>query len=327
MIIMKKIILLLFIVLSLFAEDHAVVFVYHRFGNDKFPTTNITKEQFKAQLEYLHNNNYNVEKLSTVINQLEQNKPLPPKTVVLTMDDAYRSVYSVAFEMLKEYDYKCTVFVNTHPIDVKSKLYMSWDQMREMKKYGIEFSNHSYSHPYLLEKKDTLDKEIKKAQKRLQEELGKDNNENPKMFSYPFGEYDTEIQSYIEKNGYFGVTQTSGVLYKGNLHAIPRYPMAEKFATQQGFHQKLNMLPLPVSSIKEDTTQNPPLLQIKLKKHLNIGCYLSSGESIDVKWLDDATFEIKANDKIKSRREKYTCTSKAEDGKWYWFSYLWIFND
>ncbi|MEJ2414840.1 MAG: polysaccharide deacetylase family protein, partial [Sulfurimonas sp.] len=147
MIIMKKIILLLFIVLSLFAEDHAVVFVYHRFGNDKFPTTNITKEQFKAQLEYLHNNNYNVEKLSTVINQLEQNKPLPPKTVVLTMDDAYRSVYSVAFEMLKEYGYKCTVFVNTHPIDVKSKLYMSWDQMREMKKYGIEFSNHSYSHP------------------------------------------------------------------------------------------------------------------------------------------------------------------------------------
>lgn len=199
MIFMKKIILLLFIVYSVFADDHAVVFVYHRFGNDKFPTTNITKEQFKAQLEYLHQNNFNVEKLSTVINLLQKNKPLPPKTVVLTIDDAYISVYSVAFGMLKQYNYKCTVFVNTHPIDVKSKFYMSWDEMREMKKYGIEFANHSYIHPYLLEKKDTLDKEIKYAQKRLQEELGEDTNENPKMFSYPFGEYDADIQNYIEK--------------------------------------------------------------------------------------------------------------------------------
>ena len=324
---MKKIILLLFIIYSVFADDHAIVFTYHRFGNDKYPSTNITKEQFKAQLEYLHNNHYNVEKLSTVINQLQQNKPLAPKTVVLTMDDAYKSVYTVAFKMLKEYGYKCTVFVNTNPIDVKSKYYMSWDQMREMKKYGIEFSNHSYSHPYLLEKKDTLDKEIKYAQERLQKELGEDTNENPKMFSYPFGEYDTEIQKYLEKNGFVGITQTSGVLYKGNLSEVPRYPMSEKFATKKGFHLKLNTLPLPVEYTEIDEDQNPPTIKIKLKKSLNVECFLSSGENIGIKWLDNTTFQVKAKEQFTSRREKYTCTAKAEGGKWYWYSYLWISKD
>ncbi|WP_428739711.1 polysaccharide deacetylase family protein [Sulfurimonas sp.] len=321
---MKKIILLLFIIYNCFADTHAVVFTYHRFGNDKYPSTNISKEQFKEQLEYLHRNNYNVLKLSTIINLLKQNKELPPKSIALTMDDAYKSVYTVAFPMLKEYNYRCCVFVNTQPIDRLSKNYMSWDEMREMKKYGVEFANHSFSHPYLIQKKDILDKEIKQAQKRLHEELGDDTNENPKMFSYPFGEYDTDIQQYLQKNGYIGITQTSGVLYKENLHEIPRYPMSEKFATKQGFQLKLNTLPLPIESVKADETQTPPSLQIKLKKHLNIGCFLSSGEMIDVTWKDETTFQIQAKEKFTSRREKYTCTAKAQKGKWYWFSYLWV---
>ncbi|MDH4944185.1 polysaccharide deacetylase family protein [Sulfurimonas sp. C5] len=324
---MKKIILLIFIVFSTFADEHAVVFMYHHFGNEKYPSTNVTKEQFQAQLDYLFKNNYNVVKLSTVINLLKQNKPLPPKTVVLTIDDAYKSVYTVAFKMLKRYKYQCTVFVNTHAVDVGSKFYMSWDEMREMQKYGIEFSNHSYSHPYLLQKKDLLNKEIQYAQKRLQEELGKHTNENPKMFSYPFGEYDEELQNYLEKNSYVGITQTSGVLYKGNLNHVPRYPMAERYAALEEFALKLNTLPLPINSIQEYMTNNPPTLQIKLKKHMGIRCYLSSGEPIDVKWLDDTTFQTKSKEKIRFRREKYTCTAEAENDKWYWYSHLWIFKD
>lgn len=324
---MKKIILLLLIVYNGLADNHAVVFMYHRFGNEKYPSTNITKEQFKAQLEYLHKHNYTVLKLSKIINLLKQNKSLPPKTVALTMDDAYKSVYTVAFDMLKQYNYPFTVFVNTHPIDVGSNFYMSWDEMREMQKYGVEFANHSFSHPYLLQKKDELDKEIGYAQTRLQDELGKDTNETPKMFSYPFGEYDEELEKYLEKNGYVGITQTSGVLYRENIDKVPRYPMAEKYATKKGFRMKLNTLPMPISFIKSDATQNPPILQIKLNEHLNIGCYSSSGKAIDVVWIDNTTFQTKSKTKVTTRREKYTCTAKAKDKKWYWFSYLWIFKD
>lgn len=158
---MKKIILLLLIVYSVVADQHAVVFMYHRFGNEKYPSTNITKDQFKAQLAYLYKHNYNVLKLSSVINLLKQNQDLPPKTVVLTIDDAYKSVYTTAFDILKKYNYKCTVFVNTRPIDLRSKAYMSWEEIKEMQKYGIEFSNHSYSHPYLLQKKINLIKSLK----------------------------------------------------------------------------------------------------------------------------------------------------------------------
>ncbi|MFT7860233.1 MAG: hypothetical protein ABXS93_04775, partial [Sulfurimonas sp.] len=140
-------------------------------------------------------------------------------------------------------------------------------------------------------------------------------------------EYDAVIEKYLEKNGYIGITQTSGVLNRENLHRVPRYPMAQRYATNKGFRLKLNTLPLPVISTKEDISQNPPILQVKLKKHLNISCFLSSGEAIEVEWLDQTTFQTKAKEKLTTRREKYTCTAKADGEKWYWFSYLWILKD
>ena len=36
--------------------SHAVVFIYHRFGDDRYPTTDTTTAQFKAQLDWLADN-------------------------------------------------------------------------------------------------------------------------------------------------------------------------------------------------------------------------------------------------------------------------------
>ncbi|MEA3554504.1 MAG: polysaccharide deacetylase family protein [Campylobacterota bacterium] len=215
---------------------------------------------------------------------------------------------------------------------------MTWKQMRILKENGAEFANHSSSHNSLLplnsetnkqwEKRISLD--IQTTQLKLQKELGTTTNINPPLFSYPYGEYNTKIAKLIKKLGYIGVTQTSGAIdINSDLKILNRFPMAEAFASSDSFITKLNTLPLPIESVslKEPILkdENPPSLSIKLKQPLkNIACYLSSGESIKIKWISKIEFEVKANKPLKSPREKYTCTAPTKDGKWYWYSHLWI---
>ncbi|MCK4874595.1 MAG: polysaccharide deacetylase family protein [Sulfurimonas sp.] len=333
----KKVLFLLifFLTTPIFANS-AVVFMYHRFGESTYPSTNITLEQFQYHLDYLEENNYNVWKLSKVLNHIITKKTLPKKTVVLTIDDAYISTFTEAYPMLKSKNFPFTVMISTNPVDNKSKFYMSWEQMREMQADGAEFANHSLSHPFLLQKSGETDEaweiriktEIQRAQKRLQEEFGADTNENPRVFSYPFGEYDLKTTELLEELGYIGMTQTSGPIGEdSDFRALSRFPMAEAFTNS--FVIKLNTLPMPIKSIfpiepivKEE---HPPKLRISLSRALkNLKCYISSGEEIKVEWISSTEIEVSANAPLKPPRQKYTCTAPAENGKWYWYSHLWI---
>ncbi|WP_373034581.1 polysaccharide deacetylase family protein [Sulfurimonas sp.] len=334
----KILLLLLFFITSPIFAGSAVVFMYHRFGEFKYPSTNITIEQFKYQLDYLQKNDYNVWHLSKILRHIINKQEIPPKTVALTIDDAYISTYTNAYPMLKSKNFPFTVVVSTNQVDSHSKNYMTWDQMREMQKNGAEFANHSSSHDFLLaqngetesiwRKKITAD--IEKAQERLHQELGAQTNENPRLLSYPFGEYDLKSSELIRNLGYIGITQTSGPLGKNcDLRAIPRFPMAEAFANPNSFISKLNTIPMPIESVSHQGSivkkHNSPKLYIKLKEPLeNMGCYISNGEAIDIKWISQTEIVVTANEPIKPPREKYTCTAPGKDGKWYWYSHLWI---
>lgn len=322
-------------------SSSAVVFMYHRFGNSKYPSTNIRLEQFRQHLKYIEENGFNVWQLSKIVSYLQNAKQLPPKTVAITVDDAYITTYTNGYPMLKEKSFPFTVFVNTNPVDNKSKNYMTWEQMREMSRNGVEFANHSLAHEYLLPNKDeTKDewmkrfkKELIQAQIRLQEELGVKTNENPKLFSYPFGEYNEDMANILHSLGYVGVAQESGVV-DGNsdFRALPRFPMSELYGSPKGFTLKINTLPLPVESIEPwepvISDENPPKLKLKLKRVVKgVGCFLSSGAHIGFKWLSDTELEIQANAKLKPPRDRYTCTAPAGDGKWYWYSHMWIIKD
>ncbi len=316
-------------------HNGAVAFVYHRFGESKYPSTNITLEQFQAQLDYLETHNYTVWSFSKIVQAIQMNKPIPSKTVAITMDDAYYSVYTNAYPMLKAKGYPFTVFVNTDPVDKGLKTHVTWDQMRKMQKDGAEFFNHSLSHDYLLQKenetqedaKKRITKEIVQAQKRLDEELGE---KRLKLLAYPYGEYDLQTKKIVQDFGFIGVAQTSGPLgAKSDMQALSRFPMAEMFAKMSGFQTKLNTIQFPIESLSLDTpmiqNQNPPKLVITLEKPIpQISCFLSSGEKIDLQWRDKTSFEVSGSKPLQGEREKYTCTAPAPNGKWYWYTHLFI---
>lgn len=344
----KQLWIVFFLVVSAFASDkkeelsldlgHATVLMYHHFGQSRYPSTNIRLEQFEQHLEYLSKNGYQVWALSKIVRHLLGGKTLPKKTVALSMDDAYISIYTEAYPRLKKRNWPFTVFVNTVPVDNGSSSFMSWDQMREMRSFGAEMANHSLDHEALLphhgESKSVWKKrvhaEVEGAQKRLQKELGQRHNEGPRLFSYPFGEYDLPTAELIREMGYVGVSQTSGPMdVNSDFFALPRFAMAEAFGDMDGFRLKLKTLPFPIESVspKEPLIRekNPPVLTLRLKHPVkNMGCYLGDGTPLLVKYVGEREVHVQAKDPVQSPRDRYTCTAPAKEGRWYWYSHLWI---
>jgi len=332
-----RFIFLIFLSTTLYASSNAVVFMYHHFGEDRYPSTNIKLRQFQEQLDYLEEYNYNVWPLSKVISHIQNKIQIPPKTVALTIDDAYVSIYTHAYPMLKKKKFPFTIFVNTRPIGHNSINYMTWDQMREMKAYGAEFANHSSTHDYLTPKKDEnslewksrIKQELSEAQLRLQEELGINTNQNPKMLSYPFGEYTQATANYIKSLGYVGISQTSGAISElSDLRKLPRFAMSEVFANIEDFKLKLGTLDLALKQVtpwEPMIASNPPSLKVTLQKPLdNFSCYVSSGKKIPIKKISELEFEIQASEVLQGPRDRYTCTAVDEEKNWYWYSHLWI---
>jgi len=324
---------------SLFGQvQHAVILQYHRFDDARYPSTSISMELFTQQVEYLVQHHYNVLPLSKVVKALRENKTLPDKTVVITIDDAYQTAYINAYPLLKKYHLPFTLFVSTLPVEHNSENYLTWDEMREMGNNGAEFANHTYSHQYLVRDilKNPDDKayviaEIQKAQEKLEKELGNSVCTAPKMLAYPFGEYDAKLMALVKELGYVGIAQNSGpISSESNFMALTRFPMSGGYGVMEQFVLKIDTLPLPLASVENedtivDASNNPPLLTLTLQKPLKaFQCFNANGEKLTMKWLSDTKVTVQSAQPLAYPRNHYTCTAPAEDGRWYWYSHLWV---
>ena len=130
------------------AADHAAVLMYHRFGEDKYPSTNIRLDQFDAHLEELASGNYTVLSLAKIIRHIQDGTELPDRTVAITIDDAYLSVFTEAWPRLRAKGFPFTVFVATDPVDNGHSNYMSWDQLRQLQANGIDIGSQTKTHPW-----------------------------------------------------------------------------------------------------------------------------------------------------------------------------------
>ena len=324
---------------SLFGQvQHAVILQYHRFDDVRYPSTSISMELFTQQVEYLVQHHYNVLPLSKVVTALRENKTLPDKTVVITIDDAYQTAYTNAYPLLKKYHLPFTLFVSTLPVEHNSENYLTWDEMREMGNNGAEFANHTYSHQYLV--RDSIKNpdnaayviaEIQKAQEKLEKELGNSVCTAPKMLAYPFGEYDAKLMALVKKLGYVGIAQNSGpISSESNFMALTRFPMSGGYGVMEQFVLKIDTLPLPLTSVENedtivDASNNPPLLTLTLQKPLKaFQCFNANGEKLTMKWLSETKVTVQSAQPLAYPRNHYTCTAPAEDGRWYWYSHLWV---
>jgi poly-beta-1,6-N-acetyl-D-glucosamine N-deacetylase len=322
--------------------SHAVVFIYHRFGDDRYPSTNIRLDQFEAQLNWLAKNDYQVWPLPKIVEYLKANKPIPDHVVAISIDDAFQSAYANAYPRLKARGWPFTVFVSTGAVDQHLPDYMSWDELREMAEHGANFGDHTVDHAHLpfrlkgetdLAWADRMRKDILQAQERLQAELGAHTNSSPKLFAYPYGEYDQDLAELVNGLGFVAFGQEAGVLSAPmDVRALPRFPIEEHYGDLAGFILKAQSLPLPIKQLVPwnplITHDNPPRLTVTLVPDAfptdALHCYLN-GPPMFIHWLDAAKtqFTLQAEHALEVGRSRYNCTALV-DGRYYWYSHMWL---
>lgn len=334
---------LLCLVRPAWSAGDAVILMYHNVSESTPESTSVTPATFERHMQYLADNGFTVWPLFKTLLHLASGKPVPEKTVVLTFDDAYTSVYTNAYPVLKEKGWPFTVFVTTMYIADGYNNYMSWAQLREIRQHGGDVGNHSRSHVHLVRKRGgetdeqwrtRITSEIEGAQAVLRRHV-----DDPVLaVAYPYGEYSKEVRDLLWELGYFGLGQQSGAVGReSDFQAIPRYPIATGFDDMDNFAIKVSSKALPVMVLSpEDGVLDPgtdiPVLTMRLLEgdysKGTLACYASGQGRIQHEWLDRelGVVQVRANEPVPPGRAKYNCTARSGSGNnvFYWYSYLWM---
>ena len=211
------------------------VIMYHRVinksENEGIYGTYIYEDMFKKHLQYLKDKNYTVITFKDLDkigwrNRFEKGK----KYIILTFDDGYKDNYDLAFPILKEFDFKATIFLMGKSAynewDVKAGgerkfSLMSVEMIKEMQDYGIEFGAHTFNHPKINTlSNEEIEHQIVDVKKPLEEKIGKEII----TFAYPYGILNDYAKEMAKKAGYtFALATDSGsVCLSDDLYQIRR---------------------------------------------------------------------------------------------------------
>ncbi len=326
------------------AENSAVIFMYHRFGESDYPSTSISISQFEAHIEELKAGGYHVMALPDIVSALKTGAALPDRAIGITIDDAFLSVYTEAWPRLRAAGFPFTVFVATDPVDDKTRGYMTWRQISLLKEGGVTIGAHTASHAHMAGSGDPENRqELEKSNGRFVAELGG----VPDLFAYPYGEAGLETMALVRKAGHdaaFG--QHSGVAGShSNVYYLPRFALNEKYGEIDRFRLAANALALPVADITpadpliDAGDDNPPAVGFTIKGGVaglakdghNLSCFVSHEGKASVSALGgeeggDVRIEVRMTQPMPRGRTRLNCTLPASQGRWRWFGRQFIVN-
>jgi peptidoglycan/xylan/chitin deacetylase (PgdA/CDA1 family) len=329
---------IIFMLLSNFASpasaaDSAVVLMYHRFGESRFPSTNITVKQFEAHIEELSKDEFSVKPLPEIIAALRAGRSLPKNTVGISIDDAYLSVYKEAWPRLRRAKFPFTLFVATEPVDNGSPGHMSWTQIRELANAGVTIANHSVTHPHMpLLGPSRNSAELKKSNARFEAELGI----VPNLMAYPYGEYSLAVGATTIQAGFIaGFGQHSGVIHKNSdFYYLPRFVFSEVYGDVRRLRTAARALPLHASDVTPadmllKKTNNPPLVgftvdNIPPNRLSRLACYVSGRGKAQIERLGEKRIEVRMAQAFRVGRTRMNCTLPEKGGRWRWFGRQFI---
>lgn len=183
------------------------VLTYHKLSRNGTPDTMTVREaDFEAQMRFLRENGYRVIPLDDLFEFLQFRSQIPARSVVITFDDGWRSVYDIAWPILKKYGYPATLFVYTDLI-VGSREMLSWEQVRELSRNGFDIQCHSKTHRHLGRKKrkesfrdyfEAVRKEIVESSKIIRKYTGRE----VKYLAYPYGDTNALVEAMTRQEGY-----------------------------------------------------------------------------------------------------------------------------
>ena len=317
-------------------DDFGIIsLMYHRFEENKYPSTNIKIKEFINHIRLLEDNQIHFVNPKNFESELKKNKS--QRKVLLTIDDGFQSFYQNAWPILKEKKIPFILFVSTREVGAFN--YMNWDQIREISKEDfVEIGNHSHTHEYLVdENKELILSDIKKSISIFKNELGA----NSDFFSYPFGEYSLEFKDIIKSLGFkYAFGQHSGVMDETkDFYELPRFPINEKYGEIKRFKSIIKTLPFKYKMISPNEkyllqNKNPPKVEINFYENIqnlkSVNCYSNEGDTwrqSNIKFKDDLTLSININEKFVGERGRINCSLRDQSGYWRWLGIQFVVSD
>ena len=185
------------------------ILCYHEFsGTGNATDMTIPTTVFREQMLRLKESGASVISMEDFLAWRRGEKNIPEESFVITMDDGWKSVYTDAFPIMKEFGFPFTIFLYTNYIASGSKS-MTVEQIKEMLANGASLGCHSRSHPYPQAVKAAMAKGKEAAETFLRRELVESADkleqlfgQRPRTYAYPGGFFLAEMFPFADEAKY-----------------------------------------------------------------------------------------------------------------------------
>ena len=317
-----------------------VALMYHRIepATNTTGALNIPPEQFEQQMQTLKDRGLSVISMQDFLAWRRGEKNIPPRSVLITIDDGYVSAFDIARPILKKFGYPWTCFVYTKFIGTGGKS-ISWEQLGQLRDEGVEIGCHTISHINLRDQRSKtaeayeqwLREEVLGSKQIIEQHLGI----KCTTFAYPEGRYNSHVLDLVKEAGYAVAFTAYGqrVTHSAPFDRIGRYAwntrrpqdMAQAFAfngpIEAGTEQPDLSEPAAATSVTqplegETVTDARPILKANLAtlgdlEPASVGLRLSGIGIIPCKY-DPATSIIEARPGQPLTPGEYTVTVSAK---------------
>lgn len=189
------------------SSSSVTVLGYHRFENPPHDPLALSTKDFETQMQRLKDTGVTVISMDDFLAWRRGEKDVPARSAIVTIDDGYISGYSEAWPVLKKFGYPFTMFVYTNYIGTGGKS-ISWPQLEEMQKAGVDIGSHTVSHDRLTAKRgkgrteanydEWLWNELNGSKEMLESRLGAP----VRTLAFPYGLANEQVKAAAAKAGY-----------------------------------------------------------------------------------------------------------------------------
>ena len=296
---MRRFFLLALLPLIAWADAH--IFVYHRFGDSRYDSTNTSLETLRAEFDYFRDHGYTVVPLSRVAQAFQAGEPINPKWVVLTIDDSYKSFYENGLPIFKEYGYPFTLFIYIEATQRRYNDFMSWEQIKESARHG-EIGLHSFGHHHMTSlTPEAVREDTRKGIAAYEAFLG----QKPRYYAYPYGEYDDAVREAVASFGFdLILNQNSGAF---DAQSDPRDLDRTALTGENSIARKLRIQTLPTKWItpkKWPSDGKLKTIHATIPKNVTDLEYYVSGHGWHHAKAHDGELKVEANLPLKFERTR-----------------------
>lgn len=169
----------------------------------------VAPDVFQAQMDWLFAHGYHPVNFSQVRAYFAGTDALPPRPVVITLDDGYRDLYTAAYPILRAHAFTAVAYIV--PNFVGRPEYVTRDQIVEMDRDGIEIASHTMNHADLARLSySSAMYELVQSKRWLETLVG-----HPVIdFAYPSGKFSGQTVRAVQQAGYdTAVTEEVSIMH------------------------------------------------------------------------------------------------------------------